>query len=273
MIFGINGSTTEPCDQVKDIEIAAKAGYGAMELRMSKIAPYIESGGTLAELRRLLEKNGLIPASINSIEDSTLAPTPEEEARILAQVERFSVAAKDLGCSLLILCPGKKIDGMSWDEVLTRSAKTLATLADAAWKWRIHISFEFLGWSWCSVQTPSEAWAVVQEANRGNIGLTVDVANFQAGPGLLGEISALPAGAINMFHLNDTVDKPKSDIGVYDRVFPGDGTAPAREIALALKRIGYDGHASVETFNHDYNKMDPLEVAKTALEKSRALFK
>lgn len=269
MIFGINGSTTEPSDQARDIEIAAEAGYEAIELRMSKITPFLKKA-TLADLRRLLDRHGLVVASINSIEDSTLGTAALEDA-IVGEVERFSETARALGCSLLIMCPGKKVDGMSWDETLTRSAGTLARLADVAWKWRVRLSFEFLGWSWCSVQTPSEAWSVVREANRGNLGITVDVANFQAGPGLLSEITALPAGAVDMFHLNDTVDKPKADIGVYDRVFPGDGTAPAREIALALKRIGFNGFASVETFNHDYNAMDQLQVAKTALEKSRAI--
>lgn len=271
MLYGINGSTTEPCDQAMDIEIAAKAGYDAVELRMSKIEPYLKKA-TLTDLRRLIEQNGLITASINSIESSTLG-SPAKERRILAEVKRFAKMANALGCSLIILCPGKKRNKLSWDETVVRSARTLAKLADAAWKWRVRLSFEFLGWSWCSVQTPSEALAVVREANRGNLGITVDVANFQAGPGLLGEISALPAGVIDMFHLNDTIDKPKAEIGAYDRVFPGDGTAPAREIAAALKRIGYDGFASVETFNHDYNKMDPLKVAKTALSKSRKLFK
>ncbi|MCD8141026.1 MAG: TIM barrel protein [Planctomycetaceae bacterium] len=111
----------------------------------------------------------------------------------------------------------------------------------------------------------------VQAANRGNLGITVDVANFHCGPARLGEIAALPAHAVTMFHANDLPDMPKADMGTYDRVLPGDGAAPALEIIRELKRIGYSGYASVETFNHELNKLPPLQVAVDALAKTRAL--
>lgn len=271
MILAINGSTTELCDQAENIAIAAKAGYEGIELRMPKIEAFLENG-TLADLRALLAKNGLRAASVNSIERCTLGDAVHE-AKIAAEVKRFSQTAAALGSEMIIVCPGVVKPDHTWDEIITRSAKTLAKLADVAWKFRVHLSFEFLGFDWCSVKTPSEAWAVVEAANRGNMGITVDVANFHCGPARLGDISALPAHAVNMFHLNDLPDIPKKKMEIYGRLLPGDGAAPVAEMARELKRIGFAGFASVETFNHDLNKLDPFTVAKDAYDKSRAILK
>jgi 2-keto-myo-inositol isomerase len=269
MILAINGSTTELCGQAEDIAIAAKAGYEAIELRMPKIETFLETA-SLADLRALLEKNGLRAASINSIERCTLGSV-EHEAKMTVEVGRFAEIASALGSGIIIICPGLSEAGRSWDETIAGSAKTIAKLADVAWKYRVHLSFEFLGFDWCSVKTPSEAWAIVEAANRGNLGITVDVANFHCGPARLGEISALPACAVNMFHVNDLPDMPKEKMDIYGRVLPGDGAAPVKDIMRELWRIGYSGFASIETFNHELNKMDPFTVAKNAYDKTRSL--
>lgn len=269
MLLSINGSTTELCGQEEDIAIAARAGYEAVELRMPKIEAFLRHS-TLADLRALLDRNGLRAASINSIERCTLG-SPEHEDMIDAEVGRFAGIAAALGSEILIVCPGEIQPTHTWDEIVTRSAKTVARLADTAWKHRVHLSFEFLGFDWCSVKTPAEAWAVVQAANRGNLGITVDVANFHCGPARLGEIAALPAHAVNMFHVNDLPDMPREAMGIYDRVLPGDGAGPVLEMMRELKRIGFSGFASVETFSHELNKLDPFTVAKDAIDKTRAL--
>lgn len=266
MKLGINGSTTEPCDLLEDIEIAAKAGYEALEFRMPKIDDYLKKGD-FDKLRAALDKRGMRVFTINSIENSTLG-TPEREKKILAEVDKFARVAAELSCPWLIICPGDCPDETPWDEILVKSGTALAKIADVAWKYRVGVAFEFLGFPGCSVKTPSGAWAVVKQANRGNLGITVDVANFHSGRGLLAELSALPMGAVAVYHINDLRDMPPEQAGAYDRVMPGDGISPVAEITRELRRIGYGGYACVEIFNHDYNKRDPLSVAREAFEKS-----
>ena len=52
---------------------------------------------------------------------------------------------------------------------------------------------------------------------------------------------------------------------------PGDGVAPLKEILRELRRIGYRGVLSLELFNRDYWKQDALTVARTGLEKMKAV--
>ena len=264
MILGINGATTENCTLEEDIRIAGAAGYEVVEIRMDKMEKYLEKN-SYGDLSRLMEKAGVRPWTINAIGMSTMQDAAGE-ARVMKETEKFAEYAAAIGCPWIVTCPGEH-NGASWDEIITKSAASFAKQADIAWKKRISLSFEFLGFPWASVQTVSQAWAVVKAANRANTGITIDTAHFYSGSSTLAEISALPAQALAVFHMNDLIDKPKAEIGDYDRVMPGDGVIPLADICREVKRIGFDGVASIEIFNHDFNKQNPEAIAKKAFEK------
>ncbi|MDR3210794.1 MAG: sugar phosphate isomerase/epimerase [Planctomycetota bacterium] len=271
MLFGINGATTQKCSLTEDIVIAGKAGYALVELRKDKMESYLAKN-TFTDLINLLRNNRVRPFTINAIGMSTMQ-NPAGEAKVLKMTEDFAKSAASIACPWIVACPGGKTPKTSWDEIIVKSAKTFGKMADIAWKYRINLSFEFLGFAWSSVQTVSEAWAVVQAANRGNTGITLDAAHFYSGNSSLAEISTLPREAIAVFHVNDLVNKPKAKIGDYDRVMPGDGVIPLKSIVTELNRIGFDGVASLEIFNHDFNKKDPLLIAQTGLKKMKAVVK
>ena len=77
--------------------------------------------------------------------------------------------------------------------------------------------------------------------------------------------------AIGILHVNDYPKIDRGKITDADRVYPGDGVAPLAEIFKTLHAIGYDGFLSIELFNADYWKQDGLLVAKTALDKLKAV--
>ena len=53
------------------------------------------------------------------------------------------------------------------------------------------------------------------------------------------------------------------------RVYTGDGVAPLAQIMNIFREIGFSGALSLELFNRDYWAKDPLEVARTGLEKMK----
>ena len=76
--------------------------------------------------------------------------------------------------------------------------------------------------------------------------------------------------AIQIFHMNDYPrDLPRASIKDADRVYPGDGIAPLDEILRTLFSVGFHGVLSLELFNPEYWKQNPLLVAKTGLEKMK----
>ena len=85
-------------------------------------------------------------------------------------------------------------------------------------------------------------------------------------------LKLLSGTAVQVFHINDYPAEPGRE-GISDahRVYPGDGIAPLKEILRDLRLAGFRGFLSLELFNRDYWKQDALAVAKTGLEKMKAV--
>ncbi|MDR3634392.1 MAG: sugar phosphate isomerase/epimerase, partial [Isosphaeraceae bacterium] len=83
-------------------------------------------------------------------------------------------------------------------------------------------------------------------------------------------IRLLNGSAVHVFHFNDYPGSPaRTEISDAQRVYPGDGIAPLKELVRSLNAIGFKGMLSLELFNRDYWKDDALTVARTGLEKMR----
>ncbi len=82
----------------------------------------------------------------------------------------------------------------------------------------------------------------------------------------------LSPSAIHVFHFNDyPADPPREKLTDADRVYPGDGSAPFKALLKDLSAGGFRVMLSLELFNRKYWAQDPLTVARTGLEKMKAL--
>jgi sugar phosphate isomerase/epimerase len=98
-----------------------------------------------------------------------------------------------------------------------------------------------------------------------------DVYHLYKGGSDFAGLGLLSARAIGIFHVNDYPKIDRAKINDADRVYPGDGIAPLKEVFAALRAMGYRGFVSLELFNREYWKQDPHTVAKTGLEKMKAV--
>jgi sugar phosphate isomerase/epimerase len=72
--------------------------------------------------------------------------------------------------------------------------------------------------------------------------------------------------------MNDyPAEPPRAAITDAARVYPGDGVAPLKTLLRDLRRLGFRGALSLELFNRDYWQKDALAVARTGLDKMRAV--
>jgi sugar phosphate isomerase/epimerase len=73
-------------------------------------------------------------------------------------------------------------------------------------------------------------------------------------------------------HFNDTpVSPPREKQHDKNRVYPGEGHLNLKRELDLLRKIGYDRWLSLELFREDLWARNPLEVARTGLEKMRAV--
>ena len=259
MKLAFHGATTLTSDLETDVEISALAGFKALEVWAKKTDDYLATH-SLSDLNALFVKHDLMPLALSSLE--FIAFRGSEYAQIQARLHQLGEVAQAIGCPTVVVVPSPSPDrNLSWDKSVAEYVKVLRDLGEIASLYNIRLSFEFLGFGWCSVRTPRAAFEIVQKVNRENVGLTVDAAHFYGGGGLMSELDRLDPGRIFAFHLDDLEDTPKEAISDATRLLPGLGIVPLAEICMRLKEIGYTGSCSVELFRPEYWDRDPQELA------------
>lgn len=263
MLLAFHGATTMPQDLATDVAVTAAAGFRALEVWAAKVDRYLAEH-SLANLNALFVNAGVAPLTINSIEFIAFRPADEYEA-IRARCRELSRIAQAIDCPTVVVVPSPTPDRhMPWAEVKAEYVRVLRDLAAIASEYGVRLSFEFLGFGWCSVRTPRAAAEIIQATGCENVGLTVDAAHFYGGGGRLEELEALDPGRIFAFHLDDLEDTPKEAITDATRILPGQGVVPLSEICRRLQAIGYDGPCSIELFRPEYWGWDPNDLAAKA---------
>ncbi len=262
MRLALNGATTMKADLATDIQAASAATFDCLELWATKLRRFLKTH-TTADLHSLLAEHQLKPYSINSIEHITFRDASGHSG-LLEECEELCRIAAGLDCPYIVVVPGSTPDGMSRAGVTEESARVLAELAGIAEQYGIGLAFEFLGQTDCSVQTLAHADEIVRTVARENVGLVIDSFHFYAGGSSIESIEALDPQRLFIFHINDAEDRPREELEDRHRLLPGLGILPLKEIAGALRRIGYDGVASVEIFRPEYWERDPFELAREA---------
>jgi 2-keto-myo-inositol isomerase len=263
MKIALNGATTMHADLETDIKAAAAAGYDYLEIWSAKLYKYLETN-SVEQLKALFTANAIDPYSINSIEHITFR-TPDDYEGIKAECLKLSEIAKAIGCPYIVVVPGRLPEGgATKDQIVEESVRVLTELGEMAGEYGVSLAFEFLGQTDCSVQTLDLCNEIVEKVNRHNIGNVIDSFHFYAGNSSFGAIDVLKPEKLFIFHINDAEDLPKEKLTDAQRLYPGLGILPLREMKEHFDKIGYDRMVSIEIFRPEYWELDPFEVAKNA---------
>lgn len=262
MKLAINGACTMTSDLPMDIAAAGAAGFHYLEIWAAKMDSYLQQN-SLSDLKAILHRHRVRPASINSIEFINFRG--QEYEAIRTRCLELSALAQGLGCPYIVVVPGPLPNrDIPWDEVKVETVRVLKDLGTIAGSYGINLAFEPLGFGWCSVRTLRAAWEIVRETDRANVGLVLDACHFYTGGSELNEINAIDPGKLFIFHLDDAEDLPKEAITDARRLLPGQGILPLTAICSRLKDIGFDGLISVELFRPEYWTWPPANLAREA---------
>ena len=269
-IYCLNTSTIkgQKLSLVDEIDIAAKAGYHGIEPWVSEIDEHVKRGGTLKNLGQRCRDKGLsVESAIGFFEwivddDAHRAKALEEAKRnldMLAQIGAKRIAAPPLGATERA------------DLDLHKAAVRYRALLDLSDQFGVVPQAEVWGFS-KTLGRLGDAALVAIESGHPKACILADVYHLYKGGSDITGLKLLSAASMHNFHMNDyPADPPRDRIGDEHRVYPGDGIAPLGEILRDLKAMGYNGALSIELFNRAYWKQDALTVAKTALDKLKAV--
>lgn len=249
----------------QQIDVAAKAGYDAIELWLGDLGKFVEGGGALADLRKQLGDSGLTLESAIGfarwiVDDDQQRKAGLEDAKrdmdVLAQLGGKRMAAPPAGA-------GEPIELMT----IAQRYRALLDLGD-----QMGIVPEVECWGPSKVISRlSQTAYIAVESGHPKACILPDVYHLFRGGSDFNGLKMLDGRAIQVLHVNDYPESPpREQMNDSHRVYPGDGVAPLDAIFTDLAANGFNGHLSLELFNRDYWAQDPLEVARTGLEKTKA---
>jgi sugar phosphate isomerase/epimerase len=252
---------------VREVEIAAAAGYDAIEPWMGTLDAYVKGGGSLKDLGKRIRDLGI---TVESAIGFAQWIVDDDASRIngLEQARRDMETLAAIGGKRIAAPPAGATDkpGPDLATIASRYRKLLE-LGD-----QIGIIPEAEVWGFSkTLSRLSETVYVAVESGHPKACVLPDVYHLHKGGSGFEGLKLLSGVAVQMFHINDyPTEPPRETINDSHRVYPGDGVAPLAEILRDLRQAGFQGFLSLELFNRDYWKQDPLAVAKTGLEKMKA---
>lgn len=266
--FSLNTSTIsgQKPGLIKYLEIASKAGYDGIELWIRDVKEYLDQGNSMAELQKHIHDSGLTVE--NAIGFATWMVDEEEQRKAaFIQMKEEMELIGQLGCKRIAACakglvPGSQVDllkiGERYKQVLGLGRQTGVMPVLEFWG---HSPFSTLG----------QAMMVCAVADDPDVHILADVYHMFRGGAGFDALGMLRGDVIEIFHMNDYVLSISRDQQMdKDRVYPGDGEAPLKQILTHLAQMGGTKVLSLELFNPEYYKQDPYLVAKTGLQKMKA---
>lgn len=262
--FCLNTSTVskEPLDIRKYIEIAAQAGYDGIEIWIRDLKRYLDSGGSASDLRKILTERKLV------IENAIgFAPWLADRDAGFRQMHQEMEMVASVG--------GKRIAapaaGVKGDKPLDlfRAGERYNELLELGRKTGVMPQLEFWGAS-DVLWHIGQALMIAAASGDKDARILPDVYHMFRGGSSFNTLKMIDGSLIEVFHFNDfTKLKPRHEQNDSDRVYPGDGEAPFSEIISSLKKMGGVKIVSLELFNEEYWKEDPLTIARAGLQKMK----
>ncbi len=251
----------------KYVEIAGEAGYDGIEVWIRDIQQYQQEGNSLASLAALIKENGLKVESAIGFAP-WLAAGADGKKEGFTQMKEEMLLLKEIGGTRIAAPPA----GLPADQPLDlfKSGERYGELLELGRETGVMPQLEFWGPS-PVLYHMGQVLMMAAAANDPDARILPDVYHLFRGGSGFECLKMLNGKFVEVFHMNDYPGaKPREQQNDADRVYPGVGVAPLKQILGDLKAAGGTTVLSLELFNRQYWEQDALSVAKTGLQKMKA---
>jgi len=241
--FSLNTSTIrgQKPGLLKYIEIASRAGYDGIELWIEDVKKHLEAGNTAASLKKIIADQGL------KVENAIgFAPWLAGKDGMEQMKQEMEMMAS-IGCTRI----AAPVYGLPADQPLDLVATGLQYKELLAFGRQTGVMpiLEFWGASKL-LSNIGQALMICSVANDPDVKILADVYHMFRGNSGFESLKMLRGNVIEVFHMNDFVASiPREQQQDKDRVYPGDGIAPIKQILTDLKEMGGTKILSLELFN------------------------
>ena len=267
--YCLNMSTIrgQELDAAAEIDVAARAGYEAIEPWFRKLNEYVEKGGKIEDLRKRIDDHGLTVESAIGFA-KWVVNDPAERAAGLEEAKRDMDMIARLGGKRIAAPPAGVPAGetISLDDAAERY-RALLELGD---EMGVVPQVEMWGGN-PTIGTVEKALYIAIRAAHPKACFLGDAYHTYKGGCSFDGFLLMGPQALQVYHINDYPDDPpRETIKDADRVFPGDGIAPLSALLRNFMAVGAYPALSLELFNPTYWAMPADECARIGLEKTKA---
>ncbi len=252
---------------VKEVELAAKAGYDGIEPWIRELEAYVKEGGSLKDLGKRIADHGLRVESAIGFAN-WIVDDDAKRAEGLETAKRDMDMLKTIGGTHIAAPPvGAHRDSPKLD--LFKVAERYRALLEVGDQTGVIPQAEVWGFSDNLSRLGETMFAVIESGHK-DACILPDVYHIYKGGSDFAGMAAIAGSSIHCFHVNDyPADPPRNTISDKDRVYPGDGVAPLNDIFQMIAANGFAGVLSLELFNPGYWEQDAEQVVKTGLAKTK----
>ena len=269
--FSMNASTIRGYklslkDQVKAV---VAAGYDGFEPWMKDIHA-ARADGSLADTVKIARDVGL--QFVNGIAfGQWVHPDAKVRAAGLEETKRDMAALAEMGCPRIAASMFGVQKAGSPKLGATEIAERFAVLCDLGEKMGVQPLLEYWGHS-VNLSRLEDALDVLARVKRPGTAVLADVYHTYRGGGDFATYARLTPEQLPVLHVNDYPStKPRAELTDADRVWPGDGVAPWKELFATLCAQRLEPWLSIELFNPAYWRTTPSDTLRTGIEKMVAL--
>ncbi len=259
----LNASTIRPASLEEKINVAIKAGYDALEPWIGDLEKYEKDGGNLKELGAKIKDKGLLIPNIIGLWDCMPMDDQVFKESLPATRERMRMSAA-IGSKHVAAIPVPDREDFNVETGIRRYKELLKIGRE---EYGIIVAFEFVGF-FKGIHRFGEAAGIAIDIDDRDACLIMDTFHLYRGGSGFNGLKHINANFIADFHFNDVPSTPpRNELGDKHRIYPGDGILPLVQLLKDLDSINYRGPLSLELFNREHWKQNPLDVAKTGLKK------
>jgi 2-keto-myo-inositol isomerase len=239
------------------LRIVRDAGWGAVELRRLDFARAAERGQSAADMMDLVKGSGL-PVACVGVELGWMWATGAERARLLAVFDEQCERARRLGTTTVM----SPVDRGQGD--LGAAAASLRQVGDVAGQRGVRLALEFNSQAE-QVNTLARVRELLARAAHPSCGILLDTYHLGRSGADLREIEDVTPAEIAYVQYSDVPTSGLEPGKALDRLPPGKGSVPFKEIFGLLSAKGYPGYLSYEAPNPSAWSRPADEVAREAL--------
>ena len=244
------------------VAAAQAAGWGAIELRRIDYNRARDAGRDAGWVRDTVRASG-VPVACVGVEFGWMWADGAERTRLLAVFDEQCARAAALGCATVM----SPVDKGTGD--VARAAASVREVGDIAARHGVRLAVEFNSQAE-QLNALEPMREILAKAGHRSCGLLLDSYHIGRSGCTMKMLEDVRPDEIAYVQYSD-VPRTTTPGQVLDRLPPGQGIVPFKELFALIAAKGYRGFLSYEAPNTEAWKRPPLDVAGEALAATRAV--